>query len=83
MRPRSPSAAPPARSSVVTINGARVPVAADGKFATQVPLREGENVVQVEAEDVTGRRKTTSTTLVRQPTRRPKLAAEPAELWNK
>ena len=67
--------------SVVTINGARIPVGADGRFATSVPLREGENVVQVEAEDLTGRRKTTRTTLVRPPTQKPKLTTERTQLW--
>ena len=70
-------------SSVVKVNGERVPVGSDGQFATSVALHKGENVVKVETEDLTGRTKASSTTLVREPARRPKLAPEPAELWDK
>jgi hypothetical protein len=70
-------------SSVVTVNGTPVVVAPDGRFTASVPLREGSNEVKVEAEDLAGRRRTSTTTLMRQPARPPKLAAEPGELWNK
>jgi hypothetical protein len=67
-------------SSVVTVNGAKVDVSADGKFTTSVALRPGSNAVNVETEDITGRKKNSSATLVRQPPR-PKLEAETTELW--
>jgi hypothetical protein len=40
-------------------------------------------MVQVQAEDLSGRTREASTTLVRRPPRPPKLAPEPAELWKK
>jgi Glucodextranase, domain B len=70
-------------ASLVTINGADTPVDADGRFKTSVSLREGTNRFAVEAEDLAGRRRTASQTLVRRPTRPPKLAPEPGELWKK
>jgi len=72
-----------AASSVVKVNGERVPVAPDGRFGASVSLHNGENVVKVETEDLTGRTKASSTTLLREPTRRPKLAPEPAKLWDR
>jgi hypothetical protein len=71
------------RSSLVTVNGTPAAVQADGKFAATVPLREGSNVVEVQAEDLSGRTGSASTTLVRRPVRPPKLAPEPAELWKR
>jgi hypothetical protein len=68
-------------ASLVTINGAETAVGQDGRFAATVPLREGGNHVTVEAEDLAGRRREASTTLQRRPTRPPKLAPEPGELW--
>ena len=70
-------------ASLVTINGAQAPVGADGHFTATVPLREGSNRVAVQTEDLTGRRREAATTLVRRPTRLPKLAPEPGELWKK
>jgi hypothetical protein len=68
-------------ASLVTINGATTAVGADGRFTATVPLRTGSNPVAVEAEDLAGRRRQAATTLVRRPTRPPKLAPEPGELW--
>jgi hypothetical protein len=68
-------------SALVTVNGVPTPVAPDGRFSVTVPLREGSNVVEVQAEDVSGRTRRESTTLVRRPVRPPKLAPEPVELW--
>jgi hypothetical protein len=70
-------------ASVVKVNGERVAVEADGRFAASIALHKGENVVKVETEDLTGRTKASSTTLVREPTRRPKLAPEQKDLWDK
>jgi hypothetical protein len=68
-------------SSVVTLNGTPVVVAADGRFRSYVPLREGSNQIRVDAEDLMGRRKATSTTLQRLPARRPDLTPIPGPLW--
>jgi hypothetical protein len=68
-------------SSEVMLNGAPVVVAADGRFQAQVPLREGANPIKVEAEDLLGRQKTTTTTLERLPARRPELTPVPGPLW--
>lgn len=70
-------------AALVTVNGTPVAVAPDGRFAAMVPLRDGANLVQVRAEDLAGRTREASTTLLRRPPRRPKLAPEPAELWKK
>jgi len=72
-----------ARAALVTVNGSPISVAPDGRFAAVVPLREGSNLVDVEAEDVAGRTRQASGTLVRRPARPPKLAPEPAQLWKK
>jgi hypothetical protein len=70
-------------ASLVTINGTQTAVGDDGHFTATVPLREGSNRVSVEAEDLSGRRRQAATTLNRRPTRPPKLAPEPGELWKK
>jgi Glucodextranase, domain B/FecR protein len=70
-------------ASLVTINGSPAPVSTDGHFSATVPLREGSNHLEVKAEDLAGRTRQASTTLVRRPTRLPKLSPEPAELWKK
>jgi hypothetical protein len=70
-------------ASLVTINGAAALVDAEGKFAATVPLREGSNRIAVKAEDLAGRERESAATLVRRPTRPPKLAPEPGELWKK
>jgi hypothetical protein len=69
--------------AMVTVNGARTPVGPDGRFTAEVPLRDGPNLLEVETEDMTGRTRKESTTLVRRPARPPKLTPEPAELWKK
>jgi hypothetical protein len=68
-------------SSMVMVNGTPVVVAADGRFKSYAPLREGSNQIQVEAEDLMGRRKTTTTSLQRLPARRPDLTPIPGPLW--
>jgi hypothetical protein len=72
-----------ASASLVTVNGAAAAVAADGRFQARVPLREGGNKIAIEAEDLSGRRLTAAKTLTRRPTRPPKLAPVPTELWKK
>jgi hypothetical protein len=69
-------------SSVVTVNGALAPVGKDGRFSTTVTLREGKNVVEVQAEDLAGKTKRASTTIVRRPPK-PALTPEATDLWKK
>jgi len=69
-----------APSSVVTVNGARTPVAADGHFTASVPLRTGKNQVAVEAEDLGGRTRQAAATVVRRPPP-PALRPETTDLW--
>jgi hypothetical protein len=69
-------------SSLVTVNGVPIAVDASGRFVAAVPLEQGANDVKVEAEDLSGRRQTRTTTLVRQAARRPPLTAVPGKLWN-
>jgi Glucodextranase, domain B/FecR protein len=70
-------------ASLVTINGAETPVGNDGRFTATIPLREGANHVAVEAEDLAGRHRAATQTLVRRPTRPPRLTPVPGELWKK
>jgi hypothetical protein len=70
-------------ASLVTVNGAETTVGDDGRFTAVVPLREGPNHVAVEAEDLAGRRRGAGATLVRRPTRPPRLAREPGDLWKR
>lgn len=70
-------------SSLVTINGTPVAVSADGKFSAAVQLREGSNVVDIEAEDLGGRKKQIANTLMRPSTKPPKLAPVPGQLWKR
>ncbi|HVZ74414.1 MAG TPA: FecR domain-containing protein [Polyangia bacterium] len=70
-------------ASAVTVNGEPAPVGEDGRFHASVLLREGQNHVSVRAEDLAGRTRGASGTIMRRPTRPPKLAAEPRELWKK
>jgi len=71
------------RDATVTVNGARAAVGPDGRFASEVPLREGPNLIEVETEDVAGRTRAASTTIVKHPARAPKLTSEPTELWKR
>jgi hypothetical protein len=70
-------------ASLVTINGAPTAVGEDGKFRAAISLREGANRVRVQAEDLAGRTRGATGTITRRPTRPPKLATEPRELWKK
>ena len=70
-------------SSAVRVNGTPAPVGADGQFTTGLPLHEGKNPVQVEVEDLTGRTRRASGTVVRRGLPQPALTPEPTELWKK
>ncbi len=69
-------------SSTITVNGSPAVVGADGRFTAVVPLRVGKNTLDVSAEDVTGRMRRTSGTVVRRGPP-PPLTPEAADLWNK
>ncbi len=71
-----------APSSLVTVNGTRAPVGADGHFTATVPLRAGKNPIDVAAEDLSGRTRQASATLVRRGPP-PALTPETTDLWKK
>jgi hypothetical protein len=71
-----------APSSLVTVNGTRAPVGADGHFTATVPLRTGKNSIDVAAEDLSGRSRQSSATLVRRGPP-PTLTPEATDLWKK
>jgi len=69
-------------SSQVKINGVATPLGPDGSFAATVPLAAGANRVQVEAEDMAGRKKSVERTFRRAP-RTPTLQQADEELWKR
>jgi hypothetical protein len=71
-----------APSSFVTVNGTRTTVGADGHFTATVQLRTGKNPVAVEAEDLGGRTRQASGTVVRRGPP-PPLTPETTDLWKK
>jgi hypothetical protein len=72
-----------APSSVVTVNGTPAAVGGDGQFQAPLPLHEGKNPVAVEVEDLSGRTRQASTTVVRRGPPAPALTPEATELWKK
>jgi hypothetical protein len=71
-----------APSSAVTVNGTRAEVGADGQFTATVPLRTGKNAVEVQVEDLGGRTRHASATLLRRGPP-PALTPEATDLWKK
>ena len=71
-----------APSSSVTVNGARAEIGPDGQFTATVPLRTGKNAVEVKVEDLGGRTRQASATLVRRGPP-PALTPEATDLWKK
>lgn len=69
-------------STTVTVNGTPAAVGPDGRFTAVVPLRVGRNTLDIAAEDVTGRTRHTSGTVVRHGPP-PPLTPEAADLWKK
>jgi hypothetical protein len=69
-------------STKVTINGAAATVGPDGRFTATVPLRVGKNALDVAAEDVIGRTRHATGSVVRRGPP-PQLTPEPADLWKK
>jgi hypothetical protein len=68
-------------STRVNVNGVETEVDADGVFHANVPLKIGKNRVQVEAEDVVGRRKSLDK-VVSRAAAPPTLESTDQELWN-
>jgi hypothetical protein len=72
-----------APSSVVTVNGSPATVGADGQFTTALPLHEGKNPVAIDVEDLSGRKRQATSTVVRHGPPQPALTPETTELWKK
>jgi hypothetical protein len=74
-------------SSVVTVRAPggmeTAAVGADGQFAVTVPVSVGKTPIEVEAEDLVGHTKQTSTTLTRRPPPPPALTPEATDLWKR
>jgi hypothetical protein len=74
-------------SSVVTVRAPggleTTAVGTDGQFSVTVPVGAGKTPIEVEAEDLAGHTKQTSTTLVRRPPPPPALTPEATDLWKK
>jgi len=69
-------------STRVKVNGTDAPVRADGRFVSSVPLGVGANKVEVEAQDILGRKKAVNKTLRRAPPT-PSLETTDEELWKR
>jgi hypothetical protein len=67
-------------ASTVLVNGREVTVNADGTFKAEVPLKVGNNPVQVQAEDLQGRKKVAAETVRRQ-ANAPALESAKEDLW--
>ncbi len=72
-----------APSSTVSVNGTQATVGSDGRFTATIKLREGKNPIDVTAEDLSGRTRKDSGTIVRQTPQPPLLKPEAADLWKK
>jgi hypothetical protein len=69
-------------SSRVKVNGVEASVHADGRFAAQVPLNVGQNKIEVEAQDILGKKKAVNKT-IRRPPPSPTLESTDEELWKR
>src|SRR4029077_13432240 len=74
-------------SSVVTVRAPggleTAAVGANGHFSVTVPVGVGKTPIEVEAEDMVGHTKQSSTTLNRRPPPPPALTPETTDLWKK
>jgi Glucodextranase, domain B len=80
---KAPVAGRAAPGSVVRVNGTETDVDRGGHFATSVPLRVGQNPIEVEVEDIAGRSRREKRQIRKIPTGAPELAPVPTELWKK
>jgi ribosomal 50S subunit-recycling heat shock protein len=69
-------------ASSVTVNGTPAQIGADGQFTATVPLRTGKNTLEVKVEDLGGRTRQASATLLRRGPP-PALTPEKTDLWKK
>jgi len=69
--------------SVVRVNGIGADIDGAGHFTTSVPVRVGQNPVEVEVEDITGRTRREERDVRRISILPPELVPVPAELWKK
>jgi ribosomal 50S subunit-recycling heat shock protein len=69
-------------ASSVTVNGTPAQIGADGQFTATVPLRTGKNTLEVKVEDLGGRTRQASATLLRRGPP-PALTPEKTDLWRK
>ena len=69
-------------SSRVKVNGDDAQVRPDGRFVATVPLAVGANKVQVQAEDILGRKKAVNKVLKRSPPS-PTLEPTDEDLWKR
>jgi hypothetical protein len=69
-------------STTVSVNGTSATVGPDGRFTAVVPLRVGKNTLDVAAEDLTGRTRRTSETVLRHGPP-PPLRPETTNPWKK
>jgi len=68
-------------STRVNVNGVETEVGGDGVFHASVPLKVGKNRVEVEAEDIVGRKKILERVVTRTPAA-PTLEPANEEIWN-
>jgi len=69
-------------SSRVKVNGVEAPVHPDGRFSASVPLSVGQNRVEVEAQNILGKKKAVNKT-IRRPPPSPTLEHTDEELWKR
>ena len=69
-------------ASSVMVNGTHAQIGADGQFTATVPLQTGKNTVEVKVEDLGGRTRQASATLLRRGPP-PTLTPEATDLWKK
>jgi len=67
----------------VDVNGVRAQVSATGEFSAAVPLQEGNNKIEVRAEDLAGRTKESSGQVFRAPTSPPGIRQEGGPPWSR
>ncbi len=72
-----------APGAVVRVNGADADVDGNGRFTTAVAIKVGQNPIQVEVEDPSGRSRSESRDIRRISTKGPALAPVRTDLWNK
>ena len=70
-------------TSSVRVNGTTAEVDRRGHFVASVPVHVGENPIEIEVEDISGRFKRENREVRKIPTKPPELAPVPTELWKK